>query len=412
MTLAHEIVLTALENYEAEGQPHAMFRWLRQNDPVYWHPQADGPGFWAVTRYEDVRTVSRDPETFSSYRGGIHIGTPNPQTLEGARNMMLFKDPPEHTRYRHLVNKGFTPRSAAMLTDRIQELARQIVDEVIERGECDLVTDIAGELPSYVIAELMGIPLEDGRELYEWTEIMHSTDHSIPLEKRQQALPNMLRYAQSVADAKRANPGNDIASKLVGSEVDGHELTDEEFDWFFLLLINAGGDTTRNLVAGGMEVLFHHPGERKRLQDNLEDLLPTAVEEMLRYCSPVVYMRRTATKDTELRGKQIREGDAVAVFYGSANRDEDEFPDPDRFDVSRTPNEHMAFGGGGPHYCLGAHVARIEAQAILREMLTRMPDMEPAGPVERLPSNFIAGPRHLPVRFTPGKRQSTESGRR
>ncbi len=406
MTLAPQIDLLDLRSYQDKGQPHDMFRWLRQNDPVYWHAEPDGPGFWAVTKYEDVRTVSRDPQTYSSYEGGIHIATPNPETLAGARNMMLYKDPPEHTRYRHLVNKGFTPRQAAKLTDRIQELASQIIDEVIERGECDLVTDIAGELPSYVIAELMGIPLEDGRKLYEWTEIMHSTDASIPMEQRMQALPNMLNYARQVAEAKKGQPSSDLASILVEAEVDGHELSDAEFDWFFLLLINAGGDTTRNLVAGGMEVLFKHPEERRRLQENLEELLPTAVEEMLRYCSPVVYMRRTAMNDTELRGKHIRKGDKVAVFYGSANRDEDEFPDADRFDVGRTPNEHMAFGGGGPHYCLGAHLARIEAQAILREMLTRMPDIEQAGATERLPSNFIAGPRHLPVRFTPGERAS------
>ena len=406
MTLAPQIDLLDLRSYQDKGQPHEMFRWLRQNDPVYWHAEPDGPGFWAVTKYEDVRTVSRDPQTYSSYEGGIHIATPNPETLAGARNMMLYKDPPEHTRYRHLVNKGFTPRQAAKLTDRIQELASQIIDEVIERGECDLVTDIAGELPSYVIAELMGIPLEDGRKLYEWTEIMHSTDASIPMEQRMQALPNMLNYARQVAEAKKGQPSSDLASILVEAEVDGHELSDAEFDWFFLLLINAGGDTTRNLVAGGMEVLFKHPEERRRLQENLEELLPTAVEEMLRYCSPVVYMRRTAMNDTELRGKHIRKGDKVAVFYGSANRDEDEFPDADRFDVGRTPNEHMAFGGGGPHYCLGAHLARIEAQAILREMLTRMPDIEQAGATERLPSNFIAGPRHLPVRFTPGERAS------
>jgi cytochrome P450 len=399
MTMAREINLVDLERYAREGQPHEMFRWLRENDPVYWHPEVDGPGFWAVTRYEDVRTVSRDPATFSSYEGGIHIATPDPMTLAGARHMMLYMDPPQHTRYRHLVNKGFTPRSAALLTDRIRELAGQIIDKVIDRGECDMVSDIAGELPSYVIAELMGIPLDDGRELYEWTEIMHSTDRSIPLEKRAQALPNMLNYAKKVSAAKRENPGSDLASVLVQSEVDGHMLTEDEFDWFFLLLINAGGDTTRNLVAGGMEVLLQHPDEMERLRGNLDELLPTAVEEMLRYCSPVVYMRRTAMKDTELGGKQIRKGDKVAVFYGSANRDDAEFPDPDRFDVGRTPNEHMAFGGGGPHYCLGAHVARIETQAMFREILMRLPKIELAGDIERLPSNFIAGPRHMPVRF-------------
>ncbi|MDZ7728746.1 MAG: cytochrome P450 [Dehalococcoidia bacterium] len=390
----------------AGGRPFQhLFRWLRENDPVHWHEEPNGGrGFWAITKYEDVREVTRDAETFSNYKGGIHIPDTTDENLAGARNMMLFMDPPEHTRYRNTVKKEFTPRQAARLTQRIQELASQIVDEVIERGECDLVTDIAGELPSYVIAELMGIPLEDGRKLYEWTEIMHSTDHSIPYEERAQALPNMLNYARSVAKEKQGAPGNDLATAILEAELDGEQLSDAEFDWFFLLLINAGGDTTRNLVAGGMEVLFKRPDERERLRQNLDELLPTATEEMLRFCSPVAYMRRTATRDTELHGKRIREGDKLALFYGSANRDEEQFPDPDTFDVGRTPNEHVAFGGGGPHYCLGAHVARIEIQAILRELLTRVPDMEPAGDVERLPSVFIAGPRHLPVRFTPGKR--------
>ena len=211
----------------------------------------------------------------------------------------------------------------------------------------------------------------------------------------------MLNYAQQVADAKRANPSDDIASTLVQAQVDGDRLTDAEFQWFFLLLVNAGGDTTRNWLAAGMQMLFDSPDQRARLMADIDGLLPTAVEEMLRYSSPVVHFRRTAMHDTVLRDQQISEGDKLVVFYGAANRDEDVFIDPDHFDVGRSPNPHMAFGGGGPHLCLGLHVARLEIVAMLREMLTRMPDMAPAGPRQTLASNFIAGVRTMPVTFTP-----------
>lgn len=387
----------------AAGQPHDQYRWLRERDPVYRHPERDGAGFWAVMRYDDVVAVGRDAATYSSYKGGISLGDMAEGELAGARLMMLFKDPPEHTRYRLLVSRGFTPRSAARLAPRIKELAAQIVDRVIERGECDLVADIAGELPSFVIAELMGIPLDDGRRLYELTEIMHSADPALTPAQRFGATVEMLDYAAGVARAKRARPGDDLASVLVAAEVEGERLSEDEFNYFFLLLVNAGGDTTRNLVAGGMAALFDHPTERRRLQTDLDGLLPTAVDELLRFCSPVVHMRRTATRDTTLGGKRIAAGDKVVMFYGSANRDAAVFPEPDRLDVGRAPNEHVAFGGGGPHFCIGAHVARIEIAAMLREIFTRLPDIAPVGPVEWLPSIFISGPRRLPVRFTPGR---------
>ena len=285
------------------------------------------------------------------------------------------------------------------------ELAREIVDDVIERGECDLVHDIAGRLPSGLIAELMGIPRSDGERLYELTEIMHTQDSSPEFQLKQiEAIGEMLGYAGSVARDKRAHPANDIASTLVQAEVDGDRLTDDEFQWFFLLLVNAGGDTTRNLVAAGVQQLFEHPDEMRRLRADVDGLTATAVEEMLRYTSPVSHFKRTVMADTELRGQALKAGDRVIVFYGSANRDEDVFADPDRFDVGRNPNPHMAFGGGGPHLCLGMHVARIEIAEMLRELITRIPDLRSAGPVERMHSSFIAGITSMPVAFTPGSR--------
>jgi cytochrome P450 len=384
------------------GQPNDQFAWLREHDPVHRHPEPDGPGFWAVTRYEHVRAIGRDPKTFSSYAGGIMIPDGDEMSLAGARLMMLFMDPPDHTRHRHLVQRGFTPKGAAAWRERVDQLAAEIVDAVVDRGECDLVTDIAGEMPSYVIADVMGIPRPDARHLYELTEIMHSAPGAVPDDVRINASAEMLGYAAGVFDEKRRNPGDDLATVLVEAELEGDRLSDAELAWFFLLLINAGGDTTRNLVGGGMQVLFDHPEERRRLQADLDGLLDPAVEELLRHVSPVVHMRRTATVDTRIGDQPIAAGDKVVLFYGAANRDPAVFDDPERFDVGRTPNEHVAFGGGGPHFCLGAPLARIEIRSILGEILRRLPDIEPAGEATWLASNFICGPQHLPVRFGRG----------
>ena len=312
--------------------------------------------------------------------------------------MMLKMDPPRHTELRSLINKGFTPRHVARLNFHITDMAGQIVDDVIERGECDFVDEVAGALPSFVIAELLGIPLEDGRRLYALTEIMNTgavgeTTHIA------EAQMQMFQYGTELAARKRAVPGDDIATSLLDAEVDGERLTDFEFNLFFLLLMNAGGDTTRNLVATGILALMEHPAEQARL-DADPSLLPTAIEEMLRYTSPVTVFVRTATKDTELRGIPVKAGDRAAMFYPSANRDETRFANPDRFDIGRAPNPHLAFGGGGNHFCLGANLARVEAVAIIPEVLARMTDLELAGPVERVRSNLMNGIHSMPVRFT------------
>jgi cytochrome P450 len=401
-SMSPTIDLVSAASY-AKGQPHEQFRWLRDNDPVHWHEQTNARGFWAITRYQDVWAIGRDPKTYSSSAGGIMLDDPDQFSLQQSRSMMLHMDPPDHTRYRNLVSREFIPRSAATLRPRIQELAKKIVDDVIQRGECELMSDVAGVLPSYVIAELMGIPLADGRRMYALTEKMHSAHEAVNEQERAAAGMEMLSYALNLAEEKRKHPGNDIATKLLNSEIDGDRLTPAEYSFFFLLLVNAGGDTTRNLLGGGMLALFNHPAQRRRLQHNLDGLLPTAVEEMLRYVSPVIYMRRTATRDIELGGKQVKAGDKVAMYYGSANRDESVFREPDKFDVGRTPNEHIAFGSG-EHFCLGSHIARVEIQVMLKEILTRMPDLRQSGPAEFLASNFISGPARLPVRFTPSRR--------
>ena len=272
------IDLISTESF-AGGHPWDQYAWLRNNAPVYRHPHPSGKPFWALTKYEDVRAVSRQPQLFSSYERGVMVAEPTAEELIGQRQMMLSMDPPEHERYRRLVSRGFTPRQAQQLRLRIEELAREIVDEVSGRGECDLVHDVAGRLPSGLIAELMGIPRADGERLYELTEIMHTTDESVVSRERQmEAIAEMLTYADGVARHKRAHPADDIASALVQGEVGGDALTDEEFQWFFLLLVNAGGDTTRNLVAAGVQLLFEYPDQRSRLLADLDGLLPPAIE--------------------------------------------------------------------------------------------------------------------------------------
>ena len=384
------------------GQPHDQYRWLRANDPVHRHAEPDGTGFWAVTRYRDVQTVSRDPHTYSSWAGGVMLPDGDPEQLAAARRMMLYMDAPDHTRYRRLVSRDFTPRAAARWRERIDALADRIVGAVADRGECDLVTDVAGEMPSLVVAELMGIPGDDARRLYHLTEVMHSADPALTATDRVMAMIEMLGYGASLAGTKRSQPADDLSTALVRAEIDGEKLGDEDFSWFFLLLVNAGGDTTRNMVGGGVEALLAAPDQWKALRRDPAGLMGPAVEELLRFVSPVVHMRRTATCDTVLAGQPIAAGDKVVVFYGSANRDEEIFgADADRLRLDRSPNPHVAFGAGGPHHCLGAHIARLEIAALLDRIVTRMPDLALTGPITRLTSNFISGPSHMPVTWTP-----------
>ena len=320
----------------------------------------------------------------------------DPIGLAQSRLMLLGMDPPEHTRLRGLVNRGFTPRQVARLEPRIRALSASIVDAVAPRGACDFVTEVSGELPSLLIAELMGIPLDDGRRLYELTERMHQTGSA----RRHAGRRGRDARPTRPACAPRSARGRGTTSRACCSqaEIDGERLSDLEFDLFFLLLINAGGDTTRNLVASGMLALLAHPEQLAAVRAD-RALLPGAIEEMLRFVPPVVQFRRTLTRDAELHGQKLREGEKVVMFYPAANRDEAVFAAPDRFDVRRDPNPHLAFGGGGAHYCLGANLARLEIRCLFEAVLDRLHELELAGPVERLHSWFIDGPRRMPVRF-------------
>lgn len=386
-----------------EGPPHEFFTWLRTEAPVWWHESATHPpGYWVVTKYQDVIDVERDARTFSSARGGALLDDQG----EGTELMMLNQDPPQHTRLRNLVARGFTPKVMKGMEPHIRDAARQIVDRVARRDDViDFVPNLAAELPLVVIAELLGIPFEDRHKVFDWSNrLVGAADPEYQGEGGDlpmNASFELYAYAQSLADDRRARPMDDIVTTLVTAELDGEKLSDIEFNVFVLLLSVAGNETTRNLISGGMLALMEHPDERDRLVADLDGLLPTAVDEMLRYVSPVQYFRRTATADTELRGVPIKAGDKVTIWYGAANRDEDVFPDSQRFDVGRTPNEHIAFGGRGPHYCLGASLAKMEIRVMFEEILSRLPDMRLAGEPERLRSTLISGIKHLPVQFTP-----------
>jgi cholest-4-en-3-one 26-monooxygenase len=400
-TKVTDVDLANLDTF-VEGVPHDMFDTLRRDAPLYFHPEANGSGFWCVVRYHDLEQISRDARVFSS-EGGITLYESAETELEQQRMMMLMMDPPRHTKLRLLVNKGFTPRMIEQLHDRIRQAAVDIIDTIAERGECDFVVDVAAELPLQVIAEMMGVPQGDRHKVFEWSNRLigsEDPEYAVSAEDATGAAMELFRYANDLAAEKRAHPGDDIVSTLLAAEVDGERLTDLEFDLFFELLAVAGNETTRNLISHGMLALAENPDQRDLLLGD-PSLLPGAVDEMLRYASPVMYMRRTARADLELRGERIKEGDKVALWYIAANHDPEVFADPHRFDIRRTPNDYLAFGGGGPHFCLGSHLAKLEIRVMFEELLTRLPDVELNGPVQRLRSNFINGIKHMPVRFTP-----------
>jgi cytochrome P450 len=381
----------------AAGHPYPQYAWLRENAPVHWHDAPDGKGFWAVTRFSDVWAVDRDFQTYSS-EPTIMIADPPSEQSFGGYKMMLMMDPPQHTAYRKLIRSEFTLPVSAGRTPRMNALAKEIVDKVIDKGECDFVSEVAGEMPSYVIAELLGIPLDDGRELYKLTETIHTAPETLEPGAGGMAVLKMFEYGQQVIAEKRAHPKDDLATKLLQAEVDGKRLEDIEFLLFFLLLVDAGGDTTRNLLSSGLIALLDNPGQLAWLRADLPARLASAREELLRYTTPVIYMRRTAKRDAVLGGQQIEKGQKVVMYFGAANRDPEKFDWPDALDLAREPNEHIAFGTG-PHGCLGQHIARIEIDAILTEVLTRMKDIAVVGKPEWLPSNFISGPKHLRVTF-------------
>jgi cholest-4-en-3-one 26-monooxygenase len=392
-----------LEDTWAHEVPFEAFELLRREAPVFWHPEPDGgPGFWAVTRHADVLAVSRDPQTFSSERGATFIDDQTEESLATMRLTILNMDPPKHNRYRRLVSRGFTPRVIAQLNETIERRAALIVDDIVERGECEFVEEVAALLPLQMICEMIGLPDADWSRMFELSNLMigfDDPDLQPTPEAGHAAAMEIFAYCDQVAADRRANPQDDLMSALVHGEVDGERLDDLELNLFFVTLVVAGNETTRNLTNHAMLALLDHPDQMQRLRDDPE-LWPTAVEEMLRWGTSIHNFRRTATCDTELRGQSIAEGDKVVMYYMSANRDEDVFDDPMRFDVGRTPNDHVTFGGGGVHYCLGSSLARAQIKAIMRQVVDRLDDFELTGPVRRLRSDFVNGIKEIPLRFS------------
>ncbi len=400
-----DIDLTDSKKFVA-GVPHEWFSFLRRNAPVHWHEEADGPGFWAVTGYDDCNTVNRDYGLFSSHAKGTFLWDMDEEQLLQQQLVMLNMDPPIHTRYRRLVNKGFTPRVVKQLHDRIHAATDVIIDEVIERGDADFVTEVSAELPLVVIAELLGVPNEDRHRMFDWSNQMIGNEDPEYQDAEDIALVasmELYAYASKLFAEKRIDPQEDLMSVLTGVELEGERLSDLELELFFLLLTVAGNETTRNLISGAMVAFFDNPDQWELLRND-RTLLPSAIEEMLRFVTPVMNFRRQSTAATELSGQAIGADEKVVFFHVSANRDETVFDDPQKFDITRHPNPHIAFGGGGPHFCLGANLARMEIRVMFEHLLDRMPDIHLDGRVERLQSSFINGVKHIPVAFSPGPR--------
>ena len=390
------------------GVPHEWFTYLRHNAPIYHHPEPDGgPGFWVITKYRDVYAVGRDAHTYSSDQDhggvvGLEEVTVAPPDYGDAK-IMLTMDPPQHTRYRKLVNKGFTPRMINALEPLIRERSVKILDNAIARGDCDFVVDVAAELPLQAIAELIGVPFEDRHKLFDWSNRMIGSEDPEYMVAETDAFSaqfEMFVYAGELAEQRKAEPRDDIMSALLAAEIEGDKLTPMEFNLFFLLLAVAGNETTRNAISHGLNAFLEHPEQYEELVGDIDGVIPTATEEILRWASPVMYFRRNVMQDTTLSGVDFKAGEKVSIWYCSANRDEEVFEDPFTFDVRRSPNEHLAFGGGGPHFCLGASLARMEVRVLFEELAQRVPHLTRRGDTQPLRSNFIGGIKHLPVAFS------------
>ena len=384
---------------------------MRREAPISFWPAIQyegfdpGDGYWALTKLDDVHFASRHPDIFSS-AGGITIGEQMPELAEYFGSMIVLDDP-RHQRLRSIVSRAFTPKVVARIEASVRERAHRLVASLIANhpdGEADLVSELAGPLPLQIICDMMGIPEEDHQRVFHWTNVIlgfGDPDLSTDFEEFMQVSIDIGAYASALAEDRRVNHHDDLTSSLVEAEVDGERLTSQEIASFFILLVVAGNETTRNAISHGMLALSRYPEQRDKWWADYDGLAPTAVEEIVRWASPVVYMRRTLTQDIELSGVKLAAGDKAALWYNSANRDESKFANPWLFDVSRTPNPHLGFGGGGAHFCLGANLARREIRVVFDELRREIPDIVAIEEPARLLSQFIHGIKRLPVAWTP-----------
>ena len=396
----------------------AAFATLRRENPIAYFPEPivdpfpEGPGYYAITKMHDVLEISRHPEIFCSGQGAVSI-LDMPAEMNEFYGSLISMDDPRHARLRKIVSSTFTPRMLANVLEDVEKTAKSVVDGVIEKGELDFVADVSMPFPLLVILDMMGIPHSEYDMVLTQSNIILSggdpdfiPEGMDPISAFLGAGAMLAGLLNELAVIRRADPTDDLLSALVTTEVDGEQLSGDELASFFILLSVAGHETTRTALSHAITHLSQNPDQRALLLGDMDRVMPTAVEEIVRYASPVAWMRRTLTQDHVLSGHEFRTGDKVILYYGSANRDEAVFADPDRFDVLRDPNPHVGFGGPGPHFCLGAHLARREITLMLRELYTRIPDLELAGPPEQLRSNFINGVKRLPVTFTPGGARS------
>ena len=386
-----------------DAVPYEWFATLRREAPVYFNPEPDGAGFYAVTRYEDIRAVHRDVATFSSEIGGTSLEDLDADQLE-ARKSMIDMDPPRHDELRGLIARRFTPRAVQVWEEAVRTVTDRVLDAALPKGEFDFVAEISSEIPMQVFAEILGVPQEDRRYIIDLGDRLlgnQDPEYFVPPDPSHRLLPfsspaatEMFEFGRKMAAARRKQPGNDIITQLAFEP-----LTQREFDVYFVLLATAGNETTRHTITHGLVALCEHPDQMQRLRDDPE-LSKPAADEMLRWATPVHHFRRTTTTETELAGVTIPPLAKVTTWLVSGNRDDSVFDEPDRFDVGRAPNKHMAFGPGGIHTCMGAHLARMEVRITFEELLKRVKTIELAGPPERLRSNFFNGIKRLPVRVT------------
>ena len=387
-----------------------VFEQFRQLAPIWWHPDSDSvKGFWSLTRHAEVDWVSRNWKTFCSGLGTSI--TDEPVELSRALGGMLNMDAPEHVRLRKIVNHAFAPRAMQAMANSIDDCARQTISAIAEQGECDFATEIAQPFPVKVICQMLGAPSSDWRELHRLSTVALGAD-GLDIaegdETREQvaldAFYALNRYGEDMCASRRKQPRDDLISAIATAQVDGDRLSDEEVGVFFQLLITAGVETTGTAIGQGFLALSQFPDERRRWQADFERLAPSAVEEVVRYSTPVIHFRRTATRDIELDGVAISEGDKVVLWYLSANRDESVFVEPFKLDLARQPNPHLGYGGGGRHFCLGANLARLEITALFKYLFEYLPDIEVSGEETPLPSRFVNGLLSLPCRYTPSSR--------
>jgi cholest-4-en-3-one 26-monooxygenase len=388
----------------AERVPQEELAELRRAAPIWWNPQPsdmgfNDDGFWAVTRHRDVVAISRDSDTFSSYENTAIVRFTSGNTreqIEMQRVIMLNIDPPHHTKVRGIVSRGFTPRAINNLREVLTDRAKKIVQDALAKGTGDFVTDVACELPLQAIAELIGVPQEDRHKLFTWSNDMVGYDDPEYAGDGETAAAEILGYSMLMAEDRRACPREDIVSKLVSAHVDGDELTSDEFGFFVILLAVAGNETTRNAISHGMLAFLDNPDQWELFKAERPE---TAVDEMVRWATPVTVFQRTATRDTEISGQLIKQGQRVGMFYRSANFDEEVFEDPEQFNIMRSPNPHVGFGGTGAHYCLGANLARLEMDLMFNAIADAMPAISKAGDPQRLRSGWLNGVKRLPVNY-------------